>query len=88
MVTWGKDNAFFFEVEAQFDLIINEPEEAKNKLIARDPVLYKKTMFRAFLGLTKQDTEEMGIGDYLDHSIMLSEVLKLWHAPYMDHSNG
>jgi len=47
--------------------------------------LYKKTLFRAFLGYTKKEVKKMTIQQYIDSSIILEEVLKLWHAPYMEH---
>jgi hypothetical protein len=39
-------------------------------------------MFRAFLGHSKDEVKEMGIQEFIDNSIVLTEVLKLWHAPF------
>jgi hypothetical protein len=58
---------------------------ARDKLIARDPVFYKKTLFRAFLHYSKNELEEMTVEEYMDNVIMLDEVLKLIHAPYLNH---
>jgi len=54
-------------------------------MIARDPVKYKKTMFRAFLNYTKKEVDQMTIREYIDSTIILNEVLKIWHAPYIKH---
>jgi hypothetical protein len=51
-------------------------------LLARDPVFYQKTCFRAFLHLTQKECDEMGPDQYMDYGIMLIEVLKLLHAPF------
>lgn len=48
-------------------------------------MLYKKTMFRAFLHLTKDETDNMSIQAYMDYGIMLVHTLKLMHAPYLQH---
>ena len=39
-------------------------------------------MFRAFLGYTKQEIDELSLGEYIDSTIMLTEALKLLHAPF------
>jgi len=51
-------------------------------LLARDPVFYQKTCFRAFLNLSREEVETMTLQEYSDYTIMLKEVLKLWHAPF------
>ena len=73
----------FFEIQNEIKLINNRPDEAKAELIARNPVLFKKTMFRAFLNYEKKEVKKMSIQSYMDSCIMLDEVLKLWHAPFM-----
>lgn len=82
MVFLKQVSPFFSDVQAELKIINDRPDEAKDALIARDPVLYHKTMFRAFLGKSKKDTDEMSISEYLDDIILLKEVLKLWHAPF------
>lgn len=39
-------------------------------------------MFRAFLNYSGKEVEEMTIDEYMDNAIMLTEVLKIWHAPF------
>lgn len=78
----GEVRPFFSEVQNDLAVINNRPDEAKEKLIARNPVLYNKTMFRAFLGLSEKEVRQMTISEYMDNVIMLKEVLKLWHAPF------
>jgi hypothetical protein len=56
-------------------------------LIARNPVFYKKTMFRAFLNLSQSECDNMSVSEYMDYAIMLKEVLKLWHAPFQKNEN-
>ena len=55
------------------------------ELIARDPVKYHKRLFRAFLGLGRKEVEEMNYDDYNENVIMLREVLRLQHAPFLNH---
>lgn len=82
MVLYAKSSPFFFSVQTDLAEINNQPDKAKDKLIAREPVFYQKTMFRAFLGYSGTEIEEMTLGEYMDNVIMLREVLKLWHAPF------
>jgi len=82
MVLWRENRPLFFSIEEDLNEINDQPDKAKDKLIARDPVLYQKTMFRAFLGYSKNEVDELTISDYMDNVIMLREVLKLWHAPF------
>jgi hypothetical protein len=42
-------------------------------------------MFRAFLNYNGKEIENMGIDEYLKATIILDDVLKLWHAPYLKH---
>lgn len=44
-------------------------------------------MFRAFLGLTKKECKNMTMGEFLDYTVVLDDVLRIWHAPFMDHNN-
>lgn len=78
---------FFSELDAEIREISILPIAAKDKLIARNAVFYKKTLFRAFLHLSKKECDEMPMQEYLDYCIMLEEVLKLIHAPYLSHDN-
>lgn len=54
-------------------------------MITRNAVFYKKTLFRAFLRLTTSDLDNMSMQEYMDYDIMLDEVLKFIHAPYLPH---
>jgi hypothetical protein len=38
-------------------------------------------MFRAFLGLTAAECEEMAIEDYMNYQIMLDHVLEMHQKP-------
>jgi hypothetical protein len=51
-------------------------------------VFVQKTMFRAFLHLSKQECDEMSIDEYMNYTLMLKKVLETIHAPYMDHQNS
>lgn len=42
-------------------------------------------MFRAFLHLSKEECDNMCMGEYLDYCVVLDEALKLLHAPFMPH---
>jgi len=75
---------FFFKIQSEVKLIWDNPDKAKENLIARDPVFYQKTLFRAFLHLDKEETENMTYQQYMDYQIMLKECLKLLHAPYLN----
>ena len=85
MVIARKINPFFFSVNGDIAYINEFPDKAKDELIARNHVLYKKTLFRAFLHYSKEEVDTMTIQDYIDSTIMLKEVLNLTHAPFMDH---
>ncbi len=74
---------FFSAINTEITENYSNHKEACNKLIARDAVFYKKTMFRAFLNLTKIECDEMDWQEYLDYSIMLQEKLLLDNAPFM-----
>jgi hypothetical protein len=77
-----KDCPFFFDIQQDIKAINGSPDRAIDELIARNPVFYKKTMFRAFLNLSKEECDNMSIGEYMDYSVALDQVLKLWHAPF------
>lgn len=83
MAHFRKNRPLFFEIQNDLKRINDNPESGKEELMARDFVLYQKTMFRAFLNYEKKDVEKMTIQEFIDSSIMLGEVLKLWHAPYI-----
>jgi hypothetical protein len=78
----GKSKPFFFDFNRDQKRINERPEDAKKELLARDPVLYQKTCFRAFLNLGPKEIKKMTLQEYMDYTVMLSEVLKLWHAPF------
>jgi len=46
-------------------------------------VFYNKTLFRAFLFLTKQECDEMTQQEYMDYLVMFREVMRFHHAPFM-----
>lgn len=83
----NKDYPFFSDFDNEIKKITQQPIVAKDELIARNAVFYKKTLFRAFLHLEKKECDRMTLQEYMDYSIMLEEVLKLIHAPYLDHNN-
>lgn len=82
MAVKGKNQPFFFSINTEITENNKAHQQAKDKLIARDPVFYKKTMFRAFLQLTKEECDNMDWQEYLDYSIMLEQYLLLLHAPF------
>ena len=82
MVYWCKVHPLFCSVQNDIREVCENHEKAKDELIARDPVKYNKTMFRAFLHLSRKEVEQMSIRDYLDYQILLKETLLLIHAPY------
>lgn len=79
-----KATSFFFNIEDDLKEIDKSPDTALKKLIARDPVFYQKTMFRAFLHYSGKELEEMSIQEYMDCCILLPEALKILHAPYIN----
>ena len=83
----GEIYPLFFDIEHEIEAVNVNKEEAITNLIARDPVLYKKTLFRAFLNYSKKETDKMTIQEYIDNTIILEDVLKLWHAPFIDHND-
>jgi len=82
----GKDHPFFSSFDAEIDYNNKQPAEAEQKLIDRDSVFYKKTIFRSFFHLSKQECDEMTIQEFIDYDTMLIPVLKLIHAPYQKHN--
>lgn len=86
MVNGREIGPLFFEFNQQFELIGIEKERDKEEqnLIARNPVFYKKTLFRAFLNYSGKELEEMGLDEYFDCCIMLDKVLQIMHAPFID----
>jgi len=56
---------------------------AIRELIARDDGFYNRTLFRAFLHLTKEECDNMSQQEYIDYLIMFREVLRLIHAPFL-----
>lgn len=45
-------------------------------------------MFRAFLNYSGKEIENMGIQEFMDCTVVLDRVLKLWHAPFHDHGDA
>lgn len=87
MAAEGKNSPFFSAVNEDLDNNAESPDRALEELIAREPVLYKKTLFRAFLGYSSKECDKMTIQNYMDSSVILQSVLKLWHAPFMKHNS-
>ena len=83
MVSWRETFPFFSALNTEITANNDNHKVAVQNLIARDAVFYKKTMFRAFLHITKLELDDMDWQEYLDYSIMLEEYLLLLHAPYM-----
>lgn|GEM_PF-2445211 len=82
----GRENfPLFFAFNTEIKANNDNHKQAVKELIARNPVFYKKTLFRAFLAVPESTLENMlTFGqEYLDYSIMLDEYLLLLHAPYM-----
>ena len=50
--------------------------------MAQNYVKYQKALFCAFLGYSHKETEMMTAEDYIDNTLILRSVLKLWHAPF------
>lgn len=86
MVLITKGSPFFLQIENDIKFINDQPEEAVKALIARKPILFQKSLFRAFLHLTKEECDNMGADEYLDNLIMLKKVLELIHDHYLDHN--
>lgn len=64
---------------------MRDTDAACANYIAREPVKYKKGLFRAFLNLTREECDEMTWQEYMDNAAVLENVLKMWHAPFMKH---
>jgi hypothetical protein len=50
--------------------------------MAQDEEFVMKSLFRAFLHLTKEECEEMPIGKYYDYKIVLRSYINILHLPY------
>lgn len=83
MAVSGGNSPFFSQFAYDLDEAITAPAAAVEKLIARNPLLFQVTMFRAFLRLPEDKIDNMGYDDFIDYTIMLKEVLKVVHAPYI-----
>jgi hypothetical protein len=83
-----KVSPLFFEIQLKIENITDNQEAAREELIARNPIFYKKSMFRAFLGYSENRTDKMSIQEYLDCCVILHDVLRIWHAPFLDHDNS
>lgn len=84
MVVEGENKPFFFSFNTEIREAGENHKSATIDLIARNPMFYKKTLFRAFLNITKDECDDMmQFGqEYIDYSIMLDEYLLLLHAPF------
>lgn len=85
MANATKSHSLFFDFDVEIKKINDDSEKATDDLIARDHVFFKKSLFRAFLGYNKSDTDNMTMQEYIDSSIVLLKVLKIWHAPFLNH---
>ena len=74
----GEMLGFFFEVNGQLKDVNEDLPTAVEKLIARNDRFYNKTMFRAFLQLTKEECDTMSVQDYIDYLIMFKQVINIW----------
>ena len=79
----GEVLPFFQKFIDELTFINDQPEVACKDLVARDPVFFNKTLFRAFLFLTKKEIENMSLTDYKNYCIMLKKTLEL-HHPSID----
>lgn len=82
MANEGEVLPFFCTIGQDLKIINKSPDEAIKNLIARDDVFYNKTLFRAFLHLSKEECDAMTLQEYLDYLLMFRETMKLFHAPY------
>ncbi len=83
VVNGGENYPFFSKFDGELKKIFASEDRGISELIARDAVFYKKTLFRAFLHLTKEECDDMTFQRYIDYSVALESVLRLIHAPYM-----
>jgi hypothetical protein len=74
---------FFQKFQIELSVINDQPETACNNLVARNPVFFQKSLFRAFLHLTKEECDKMTLTEYMDYTVMLKKTLELIHAPFM-----
>lgn len=77
-------NPFFFEVFNRLEKVINNESEELENLQNSDPVFYNISLFRAFLNYSERECEEMSINKYINSIIVLHEVLRLHHAPFLN----
>lgn len=87
MVSEGEVRPFFHIFFDELSIVNDRPDEAAQNLISSDPLFYNMSMFRAFLHLTSDDIENMSIDDYLKYSAILKDVLRIIHAPFLNHDN-
>jgi hypothetical protein len=84
----GEIHPFFVQFECEVKEINEQPDLALTNLIARNPVMYKKTLFRAFLNYSKKECDKMTLTEYLNSNVILESVLKIWHSPFIDHTEN
>ena len=80
----GRENSpFFSEFARDLNRANKDEERAVTELLARNPMFYQTSMFRAFLHYGDEKIDNLGYDEFIDSSIMLKEVLKVFHAPYI-----
>lgn len=80
----GEVIPFFRDFDAEIIEIDRNQDAARNKLIARNAVFYKKTMFGAFLRLSSKEKEEMTMQEYLDYCVIFKDAIRIIHLPYIN----
>lgn len=83
MATKREGVPFFRDFDAEIITNDRNHEAAKNKLIARNAVFYKKTLFQAFLHLSDKQIENMTMQEYLDYCVIFKDAILILHAPYV-----
>jgi hypothetical protein len=59
VVIWQSFCPFFSEVSLNIRDLCEDYDKAKDELIARNPVIYQKTLFRAFLHLEREEKKNI-----------------------------
>lgn len=83
MVFKSEVHPFFSQFISDLNNVNENFEKEKERLIKEKPIFYKLKMFRAFNLITEREESEMTPDLYLDLTIVLQEVLLLWHAPFL-----
>lgn len=74
---------FFCDFARDIDQALTDPDKALDELTARNPEFVQASIFRAILRLPEDQIENMGYDEFIDNTIMLKEILKLMHLPYI-----